>query len=82
MPQTNLKKARAKAAKLSVTVEPSRLKNKKIDVFNKAGDKVASVGDIRYSDFNQHGDSERRRRYEKHRHLVGTPSYFADRILW
>ena len=86
MPQTNLQKARAKAAKLGVTVEPSRLKNKKIDVFNKAGDKVASVGDIRYSDFNQHGDSERRRRYkarhEKHRHLVGTPSYFADRILW
>ena len=86
MPQTNLQKARAKAAKLGVSIKPSTLKYKKLDVFNKAGDKVASVGDIRYSDFNQHGDSERRRRYkarhEKHRHLVGTPSYFADRILW
>ena len=86
MPQTDLKKARAKAAKLGVSIKPSTLKYKKLDVFNKAGDKVASVGDIRYSDFNQHGDSERRRRYkarhEKHRHIVGTPSYFADRILW
>ena len=86
MPQTNLQKARAKAAKLGVSIKPSTLKYKKLDVYNKDGDKVASVGDIRYSDFNQHGDSERRRRYkarhEKHRHLVGTPSYFADRILW
>ena len=86
MPQTNLQKARAKAAKLGVTVEPSRLKNKKIDVFNKAGDKVASVGDIRYSDFNQHADAKRRilykARHEKHRHKIGTASYFADRLLW
>ena len=86
MPQTNLQKARAKAAKLGVSIKPSTLKYKKLDVYNKAGDKVASVGDIRYSDFNQHGDPERRRlyksRHQKHRHKVGTPSYYADRILW
>ena len=86
MPQTNLQKARAKAAKLGVSIKPSTLKNKKIDVFNKAGDKVASVGDLRYSDFNRHGDPERRRlyklRHEKTRRKVGTASYYADQILW
>ena len=86
MPQTNLQKARAKATKLGVTVKPSTLKNKKLDVYNKAGDKVASIGDLRYLDFNVHGDPARRRlykvRHEKHRHKVGTPSYYADRILW
>ena len=86
MPQTNLKKARAKAAKIGVTVKASTVKHKKLDVYDKDGDKIASVGDLRYSDFNRHGDPERRRlyklRHEKHRHLVGTPSYFADQILW
>ena len=85
MSQTNLKKARAKAAKLGVSIKASTAKHKKLDVF-KDGDKVASIGDLRYSDFNQHGDPERRRRYkarhEKHRRLVGTASYYADKILW
>ena len=86
MPQTNMKKARAKAAKLGVSIKPSKLKYKKLDVYDKDGVKIASVGDLRYSDFNRHGDPERRRlyksRHKTHRHLVGTPSYFADRILW
>lgn len=86
MPQTDLKKAKSKAAKIGVTVKPSTVKHKKLDVFNRDGDKVASIGDLRYSDFNLHGDSERRRRYkarhEKHRHKKGTASYYADKILW
>lgn len=86
MPQTNLEKARRKAAKLGVTVRPSTKKHKKLDVFKDGNKLVASIGDLRYSDFNQHGDSERRRRYklrhEKHRHRVGTASYYADKILW
>jgi hypothetical protein len=47
---------------------------------------VASIGDIRYSDYLQHDDEERRRRYkarhEPHRHKKGTPGYYADQILW
>ena len=86
MPQTNLQKAHAKAAKLGVSIKPSALKYKKLDVYNKAGEKVASVGDIRYSDFNQHGDAKRRSlyklRHEKTRRKVGTASYYADQILW
>lgn len=85
MPQTNITKARKKAAKLGVTIKPSTRKFKKLDVF-KNGNKVASIGDIRYSDYNLHGDEERRKRYklrhEKDRHQVGTAGYYADRILW
>ena len=86
MPQTNLRKAREKAARIGVTVRPSRSRHKKLDVFDRSGRKVASIGDRRYSDFNQHGDLERRRLYKarhaRHRHRRGSPSYYADRILW
>ena len=85
MPQTNITKAKERAKKLGVAVKPSTRKNKKLDVF-KDGEKIASIGDKRYSDFLLHGDEDRRKRYkkrhEKHRHEVGTPSYYADRILW
>jgi len=85
MPQTNISEARRKAAAIGVTVKPSTLKNKKLDVY-KDGNKVASIGDVRYSDFNLHKDEERRRRYkqrhEAHRHKKGTASYYADKILW
>ena len=85
MPQTNLTKARAKAAKIGVSVKPSTRKFKKLDVF-KNGEKVASIGDVRYSDFNLHSDEERRKRYkqrhEKDRHKIGTPGYYSDKILW
>lgn len=86
MPQTNLRKARERAAGLGVTVRPSTVKNKKLDVFNKDGEKIASIGDIRYSDFLQHGDEERRKRYkirhQKNRNVKGSAGYYADRILW
>ena len=85
MPQTNLTKARARAKALGVTVQPSTRQHKKLDVYRN-GQYQVSIGDLRYSDFLQHGDPERRRRYklrhEKHRHVKGTPSYYADRILW
>ena len=84
MPQTNLTKAKARAFRLGVKVEASKSKNKKLDVF-KDGKKVASIGDKRYSDYLQHGDSGRRANY-KARHTcrvkVGTPCYYADKILW
>ena len=49
MPQTDLKKARARAAKLGVVVRPSVLKGKKLDVYDPMGRKLASIGDIRLS---------------------------------
>ena len=78
-------KARARAKKLGVTVRRSANTGKKLDVYQR-GEKVASIGDVRYSDYLQHGDADRRRRYkqrhEKHRHNVGTASYYADKLLW
>ncbi|KAL1514931.1 hypothetical protein AB1Y20_004010 [Prymnesium parvum] len=81
----NLEKARANARKLGVTVRPSTVKGKKLDVF-KGDRKVASIGAKGYEDYTTHNDDERKRRYkqrhEKYRHNKGTPSYYADKILW
>ena len=80
------------AKKFNVTVKPSKVKGKKIDVF-KGDKKVASVGAIGYGDFptftqtkgKEYAD-ERRRLY-KIRHgktakKVGSPSYYAFNLLW
>lgn len=73
------------AKKLGVDVKPSKLKNKKIDVF-KGNKKIASVGDTRYSDFATTGNVDQRRlykiRHEKTRKKVGSNSYYADKLLW
>jgi len=86
MPQTNIKKANERAKKLGVIVKASKAKNKKLDVFDSSGKNIFSIGDIRYSDYLQHGDEDRRKlykvRHEKHRHKKGTASYYADKILW
>jgi len=83
--QTNLSKARSKAKKIGVSVRVSETKGKKLDVY-KNGNKVATIGDLAYEDFNTHRDEERRRlyklRHEKTRHKKNTPSYYADNILW
>ena len=86
MPQTNLAEARRRAKSLGVIVKPSTKKYKKLDVYDKDGEFLVSIGDIRYEDFLIHKDPERRRRYkqrhEKYRHTPGTASFFADKILW
>tara|TARA_Y100001937_G_scaffold40204_1_gene57104 strand:- start:294 stop:569 length:276 start_codon:yes stop_codon:yes gene_type:complete len=80
------------AKKLGVQVKPSTRGNKKIDVF-KNGERVASIGHKSYNDYptyiKTHGKDyadERRKlykiRHEKHRHKKGTPSYYADKLLW
>lgn len=86
MPQTNLVKARDRAKKLGVTIKPSTMKNKKLDVYDKSGKKLASIGDIRYSDYLQHADDKRRQSYKArhsaNRNIKGTAGYYADKILW
>ena len=80
------------AKKIGVTVEPSTRKNKKIDVY-KDGKRVASVGDSRYFDYHLYLNSkgkeyadERKRLYKirhaKNLNKKGTPSYYADQLLW
>jgi len=81
-----------KAEEMGVSVKQSATKNKKIDVF-KNGKKVASVGDSRFKDYHiyKRDDglkkaNERKRlykiRHQKTRVKTGTPSYYADKLLW
>ena len=81
-----------KAYKLGVSVKPSSVKGKKIDVF-KNGEKVASVGAIGYSDYPTYLKNkgkkyaDERRRLYKIRHASDrlkkdSNGYYADKLLW
>jgi len=81
------------AAKLGVEIKPSRVQGKKIDVFNKKGEKLASIGAIGYGDYPTFWETkgkpfadEKRRLYKlrhaKDRVVKGTAGFYADKILW
>ena len=86
-----------KAKTLGVTIKPSTLKNKKIDIF-KDEKKIASVGGVKkdgsyYKDYptyiktegKEKADKRRRLykiRHDKTRKIKGSNSYYADKILW
>jgi hypothetical protein len=82
---------RAKA--LGVSIAPSKNPKKKIDVFDKNGRLVASIGAMGYMDYPQYmrdysmeyANKKRlnyKKRHDAFRHNVGTPSWYADQILW
>jgi|TARA_R100000149_G_C5824560_1_gene102514 hypothetical protein len=88
---TNYTKRQAK--KLGVEVKPSSVKGKKIDVFNKKGKKIASVGALGYMDYpnyikkrgKKYADERRRLykiRHKNDRNKRGTNGYYADKLLW
>jgi len=81
-----------KAKLLGVTIKPSTVKGKKIDVF-KNGEKVASVGALGMGDYptfiktkgKEFADRRRKAykmRHEKDRHIRGSAGWYADKILW
>ena len=83
---------KSRAKRLGVTVKPSRVKGKKIDVF-KGGKKVASVGATGYGDYptfkatrgREYADERRKAyksRHSDNRTKPGTPGYYADKLLW
>jgi len=80
-----MSRVKTNARKIGVTVKASTRKNKKIDVF-KGDKKVAYIGDASMADFTKHRDEQRRKnfksRFQKQRTKVGTPAYYADRLLW
>ena len=81
-----------RAKELGVTVKPSTVKGKKIDVF-KGGKKVASVGALGYGDYptflkkfgKEFADRRRKEykfRHEQDRHVRGSNGWYADNLLW
>ena len=81
------------AKKYGVVVKTSRTQGKKIDVFDKSGKKLASVGALGYGDYptfmrkkgKEYADARRKMykvRHEKDRHKRGTPGFWADKLLW
>lgn len=83
---------RRQARRLGVTVAPSRIKGKKLDVFKK-GRKIASIGALGYADYptflKTKGPTIARQkrqaykqRHAKDRQRKGTPGYYADQLLW
>jgi len=86
------KYTRDQAKKLGVEVKPSTNPKKKLDVF-KSGSKVASIGATGYQDYptfkqtqgKEYADERRRlykQRHEKDRNKLGSPGYYADKLLW
>jgi hypothetical protein len=78
---------------LNVVIKPSKNKNKKIDVYNLQGVKIASIGALGYLDYDSYIKTkglvyanERRRLYKiRHandRNKKGTAGFYADKILW
>ena len=98
MPYKILPYSYKQARKLGVSIKPSTNKKKKIDVFDKAGNKIASIGARGYFDFATYAKMEmqgkfpkgyaiNRRRLYKIRHSksidkTNKNAYFADKILW
>jgi len=87
------KKVFENADRIGVVIKPSTMKFKKLDVYNKDGEKLASVGDTRYNDYNSYIKTkglafanERKRlyniRHAKTKGIKGSPSYYADQLLW
>jgi hypothetical protein len=83
----------AQARRLNVMIRPSSRKGKKIDVFDKEGYYITSVGAKGYLDyptykklFGKTVADQRRKlykaRHDKDRKVKGSPGYFADQLLW
>lgn len=79
------------ANKLGVEIKPSTRKGKKIDVFRN-GVKIASIGALGYKDYptylqlcgKTYADRRRKLYYIRHNDDIklGTPGYYAAKILW
>ena len=81
------------AKKLGIKIRPSEKKNKKIDIYDANNQYIMSIGDKRYNDYRsyiklkglEYADERRRLykiRHNKSRNILGSPSYYADKLLW
>ena len=85
--------SKEKAKKLGVIIKASSNLAKKLDVFNKKGEKIGTCGAIGYGDYPtfiktkglEYANARRKLykiRHDKDRHLKGTNGYWADQLLW
>ena len=81
------------AKKLNLIIKSSKNKNKKIDVYDKDNNYIASIGNISYNDYpsyiklyNLEYANERRRLYKirhmKNCEVENSKQYLAMHILW
>jgi hypothetical protein len=77
------------AKELNVEIKPSTNKKKKIDVF-KDDEKIASIGDINYSDYptyviekgKEYADKRKLLYHKRHNKDNGKNGLYALKILW
>jgi len=83
----------AQARRLNVRIRPSSRKGKKLDVYDKEGNFITSVGAKGYLDYPTYKKlfgktvADQRRRLYKIRHqsdrsVKRSPGWYADRLLW
>lgn len=82
-----------KARRLGVRVRPSANPKKKVDVLDLKGNVLAAIGDVLYDDYptylatkgKAYADERRRLYHIRHKRdsaIVGTPGFWAARLLW
>ena len=83
----------AQARRLNVRIRPSSRKGKKLDVYDRKGNFITSVGAKGYLDYPTYRKlfgkavADQRRRLYKIRHqadrsVKGSPGWYADKLLW
>lgn len=83
----------AQARRLNVKIRPSTRKGKKLDVYDRQGNYITSVGAKGYLDYPTYKKlfgktvAEQRRRLYKIRHQADrsvrrSPGWYADKLLW
>ena len=81
------------AKKLNVTVSRSKSPKKKINIFNRRGDKIGTAGAVGYMDYPTYMKSRGKKYADKRRSLyrqrhkgenkkVGSNGYWAWNLLW
>lgn len=84
---------KTKAKKLKVIIRPSLNKTKKIDVYDKKGYYIISIGALGYLDYAYYlkfygkeiADQRKKLykiRHKKDRLIKGSAGYYADQLLW
>ena len=85
--------SKRKAKALNLIIKPSTRRGKKIDIFNKYGEYITSIGDSDYLDFPTYlkyfgkiiADKKRKAykiRHNKDRKIKYSRGWYADQILW